>query len=158
MIAPKIGLFPGAVHIRSDVERKRLFDVAQDETLPQSAYEPGVSTQVYTMCRKRAALALEAGRSVIVDAVHAKPEERDALVRLATECGAAFTGLWLDVPVSVMKDRVAARQGDVSDATPSMVEAQSAYDLGDISFECVDASHAVDEVASTCLKLITAKR
>ena len=156
-IAPEIGLFPGAVHIRSDVERKRLFDVGLDERLPQSAYEPGVSTQVYAMCRKRAALALEAGRSVIVDAVHAKPQERDALVKLAEAHGATFTGFWLDVPVGVMQTRVASRQGDVSDATPSVVEVQSAYDLGEITFERIDGSHTVEEVAAVCLERIGTK-
>ena len=153
-IAPEVGLFPGAVHIRSDVERKRLFDVAQDERLPESAYEPGVSPQVYSMCRKRAALTLKAGCSVIVDAVHAKPEERDAIVKLAAEYGAAFTGLWLDVPVGVMQTRVAARQGDVSDATPSVVEVQSAYDLGEISFDRIDGSGTVDEVSAACLERV----
>jgi hypothetical protein len=156
-IAPEIGLFPGAVHIRSDVERKRLFDVAQNERLPESAYEPGVSTQVYAMCAKHAALALKAGRSVIVDAVHAKPRERDALVRLAAAHGAAFTGLWLDVPVGVMQTRVATRSGDVSDATPSVVEAQSAYDLGEITFDRIDGRGTVEEVSAACLERIAAK-
>ena len=153
-IAPEIGLFPGAVHVRSDVERKRLFGVAQDVRLPGNAYAPGISEQVYTMCRKRAALALKAGRSVIVDAVHAKSEEREALARLADAHGVAFTGLWLDVPMNVMQDRVAARRGDVSDATPSVVEAQAAYELGALTFERIDGSRTVDEVAAICLDRI----
>jgi hypothetical protein len=156
-IAPEIGLFPGAVHNRSDVERKRLFGAGQDERLPECAYEPDVSTEVYTMCAKRAALALKAGRSVIVDAVHAKPHERDALVRLAEDYGADFTGFWLEAPLGVMQTRVAARQGDVSDATPSVVAAQSTYDLGEISFDCIDASRTVDDVAADCLNRINGK-
>lgn len=156
-IASEIGSFPGAVHVRSDVERKRLFGVPQHERLPEDAYGPGTSEPVYTMCRKRAALALAAGRSVIVDAVHAKPQERDALVRLAEAHGAAFRGLWLDVPLEVMQGRIAAREGDVSDATPSVVEAQAAYDLGEVNFERIDGSGAIDEVAALCLGHIAAK-
>ena len=34
-IAPHIGAFPGAVHVRSDIERKRLFGVGPLERLPQ---------------------------------------------------------------------------------------------------------------------------
>jgi hypothetical protein len=157
-IAPEIGAFPGAVIVRSDVERKRLFGRTQDERLPESAYAAGVSAEVYAMCRKRAALALTAGRSVIVDAVHAKPAERDAVAALAAAHGAAFSGLWLEAPVDVMRDRVAKRAGDVSDATPSVVEAQADYDLGALTFDRIDASRPIDEVAASCLGRITANR
>src|SRR5680860_347545 len=82
-IAPDVGAFPGAVIVRSDVERKRLFCVAPEAPLPAQAYTQSISDQVYVMCRKRAALALEAGRVVIIDAVHAKPAEREAVEALA---------------------------------------------------------------------------
>lgn len=156
-IAPEIGPFPGAVIVRSDVERKRLFGVAQDETLPQRAYAPHVSAQVYAMCRKRAALALAAGRSVIVDAVHATPEERDAVAVLAATHGASFTGLWLDAPLDVTRARVAKRQGDVSDATPAVVEKQAGYDLGVLTFDRIDGSLDGDKVAALCMARIAAK-
>jgi uncharacterized protein len=153
-LAPEIAPFPGAVVVRSDVERKRLFGVAPEERLPASAYTQEVSDEVYALCRKRAALALEAGWSVIVDAVHAKPEERDALAALAAEYGAAFHGLWLDVPADVMRSRVAARQRDVSDATLQVVDAQLDYDLGTIGFDRIDASGSVEDAAARCLARI----
>jgi aminoglycoside phosphotransferase family enzyme/predicted kinase len=156
-IAPGIGPFPGAVIVRSDVERKRLFGVTQDETLPQRAYAPRVSAQVYAMCRKRAALALAAGRLVIVDAVHAKPDERDAVAAVAATHGAAFTGLWLDAPIDVARARLATRQGDVSDATPAVVETQAGYDLGAMTFDRIDGSLPVEEVAALCCERIAAK-
>jgi hypothetical protein len=156
-IAPDIGSFPGAVHVRSDVERKRLFGVAPEVRLPESAYEESVSPQVYAMCRKRAAWALSAGRSVIVDAVHAKPEERDAVAAVAGAHGADFTGLWLEAPVEVLRARVADRRGDVSDATPSVVGEQAAYDIGPLGFDRIDASPGVGAVAAACLARIAAK-
>jgi uncharacterized protein len=153
-IAPLVGAFPGAVHVRSDVERKRLFGVAQADRLPASAYAPDMSDRVYAICRKRASMALEGGQAVIVDAVHARQEERDALAGLAAEQGVPFAGFWLEAPPKVMRDRVAARIGDVSDATPDVVDAQLGYDIGPQSFAAIDASKPVDQVAAACLERI----
>jgi len=156
-IAPSIGAFPGAVHVRSDVERKRLFGVAPSERLPASAYAPEVSDRVYAMCRKRALMALEGGQAVIVDAVHAKQEEREALAALAAEKRVPFTGLWLEAPAQFMRDRIATRTGDVSDATQEVVDVQLGYDIGPQSFEVIDASLPVDQVAASCLERIGAQ-
>lgn len=154
-IAPELGAFPGAVHVRSDVERKRLFGVPPKTRLPPKAYAPGVSDEVYAMCRKRARLALRSGRTVIVDAVHAKPEERAAIEALAAEAGVPFTGLWLEAPREVMKARVAARSGDPSDATPRVVEEQLSYEIGPQNFELIDAGLPLEQVAAAALDAIS---
>ena len=52
---------------------------------------------------------------------------------------AGFTGLWLSAPERVLKDRVAARRGDASDATIDVVEKQLGYDLGQMSWPIVEA-------------------
>jgi aminoglycoside phosphotransferase family enzyme/predicted kinase len=153
-IAPAIGAFPGAVHIRSDVERKRLFGVAPEERLPGAAYTQVISDQVYAICRKRAAMALEGGAAVILDAVHAKPEEREAIAALAAEMCVPFTGLWLDAPPKIMRERVAGRIGDVSDATPEVVDVQLGYAIGPQSFQRIDASLPLQQVAAACLAQI----
>jgi len=155
-VAPFLGAFPGAVHVRSDVERKRLFGVAPQERLPAGAYAPEVSDRVYAMCRKRALMALEGGHAVIVDAVHAKKEEREILAALAAQTGVPFTGLWLEAPEQLMRDRIATRSGDVSDATPEVVDVQLGYDIGRQSFEAIDASLPVDQVVAACLAHIGA--
>jgi predicted kinase len=153
-IGPYIGAFPGAVHIRSDVERKRFFGIAPTESLPQSAYAPGVSEEVYAICRKRALMALAGGHSVIVDAVHARQEEREALSTLAAKAGVPFTGLWLEAPSEVMRERVATRTRDVSDATPQVVNAQLSYEIGSQNFEMIDASLPFEQVVAACLDKI----
>jgi len=153
-IAPHIGAFPGAVHVRSDVERKRLFGVRPLERLPPDAYTMEVTKQVYAACRKRALMALEGGQAVIVDAVHARPEEREALAALAAGMGVPFTGLWLEAPAKILRDRVAARTGDVSDATAQVVDVQLGYDIGPQSFEVIDAGRTLEEVAASCLERI----
>jgi uncharacterized protein len=155
-IAPHLGAFPGAVHVRSDVERKRLFGAALKEKLPQRAYTAHVSAQVYAMCHKRARLALDGGQAVIVDAVHAKPQERAAMADLAADAGVPFVGLWLEAPGEVLRERIARRKGDVSDATPSVVETQLGYDIGPQSFTIVDAALPIDEVVAACVERIEA--
>jgi aminoglycoside phosphotransferase family enzyme/predicted kinase len=153
-LAPQIGAFPGAVLVRSDVERKRLFSVSGEERLPRSAYTAEVSAIVYTICRKRALMALEGGRSAIVDAVHAKREERDAIAEIAARAGAAFTGIWLDAPASTMRGRIAGRVGDVSDATPAVLDEQLQFDLGQQNFAVVDAGRPLPDVVASSLELI----
>jgi aminoglycoside phosphotransferase family enzyme/predicted kinase len=147
-LAPALGAFPGAVHVRTDVERKRLFGAAPTERLPREAYAPEVSPLVYAMCRKRAALALRAGHSVILDAVHARPEERADLAALAEKAGVAFKGLWLEAPADVMRQRVSARSGDVSDATPAVLDEQLGYDIGPQDFDAIDAGGSLAETVA----------
>jgi predicted kinase len=151
-IAPHIGAFPGAVHVRSDVERKRLFGVAPLERLPPDAYTQEVTKRVYAMCRKRALLSLKGGQSVIVDAVHARAEEREALAALAAAPGVPFTGVWLEAPPQLLRDRIAARTGDVSDATPELVDVQLGYDVGPQNFTVIDASGPLGQIARSCLE------
>ncbi|UYN97075.1 MAG: AAA family ATPase [Enhydrobacter sp.] len=130
--APEIGRAPGAVVVRSDVERKRLAGVALEERMPAGSYTPEGSARVYARLMERAERALGAGQSVILDAVFARPEERAAVEAVARLAGVPFEGVWLDVPKEVAQTRVANRTNDASDATPDVVERQFGYDLGEI--------------------------
>ncbi|MGC2410093.1 MAG: AAA family ATPase [Methyloceanibacter sp.] len=154
VLAPRLGPFPGAVHVRSDVERKRLFGSSADQPLPENAYAAEVTDIVYRICRKRALMALEAGQSVIVDGVHAKAEERDAIAACAACAGVEFTGIWLEAPPETMRGRIERRTGDISDATAAVLDQQLMYELGPQSFTVVDASRPLDEVAASCLGVI----
>jgi len=133
-VAPGIGRAPGAVVVRSDVERKRVAGVALEDRMPAGSYTAESSAQVYAAILARAERALRAGHSVVLDAVFAKPEERQAAEALAQKVGVPFEGLWLDVPKEVAQARVAAREGDASDATPAVVERQFGYELGEIDW------------------------
>ncbi|MDP2331920.1 MAG: AAA family ATPase [Reyranella sp.] len=134
-LAPGIGRAPGAVVVRSDVERKREAGVALEEPMPAGSYTPEASAKVYPAFMARAERVLRAGHSVVLDAVFAKPAERAAAEALARKVGVPFQGIWLDVPKQVAQERVAARKGDASDATPEVVERQFGYDLGSIGWE-----------------------
>jgi aminoglycoside phosphotransferase family enzyme/predicted kinase len=136
-IAPEIGRSPGAVVVRSDVERKRLAGVALEERMPAGSYTPESSAKVYAAMFTNAERALRAGHSVVLDAVFAKSEERAAAEALARKVGVPFEGIWLDVDREEAQARVAGRRGDASDATPAVVERQFGYDLGEISWKRV---------------------
>jgi aminoglycoside phosphotransferase family enzyme/predicted kinase len=133
-LAPEIGRAPGAVAVRSDVERKRLAGIALEDRMPAGSYGPEASVKVYASMMVRAERILQAGHSVVLDAVFARPEERQAAEALAAKVGVPFEGRWLDVPKEVAQARVAARKADASDATPDVVDRQFGYELGEISW------------------------
>ena len=134
-LAPEIGRTPGAVVVRTDVERKRQASVALEERMPAGSYSPEASARVYAACLARAERMLRAGHSVVLDAVFARPDERAAAEALARKVRVPFQGIWLDVPKDVAQQRVTDRKGDASDATASVVERQFGYDLGAIDWE-----------------------
>ena len=134
-LAPEIGRTPGAVVVRTDVERKRQAGVALEERMPAGSYSPEASARIYAACLARAERVLRAGQSVVLDAVFARPEERAAAEALARKVGVPFQGIWLDVPKDVAQQRVTERKGDASDATATVVERQFAYDLGHIDWD-----------------------
>ena len=150
-LACRLGRAPGAVHLRSDVERKALANVAETERLPPEAYAPAVTDEVYARLRRKARRALGAGQSVVVDAVHGRAEERELVAAVAREHGAHFDGLWLEAPVRTLLDRVERRTGDASDATAAIVRAQTRYDLGSPSWTRLDASGGADETLAAAL-------
>lgn len=151
-LAPDIGCAPGAVHLRSDIERKRMFNVGAQQRLPAEAYNPDVTEKVYARLRALAKETLEAGHSVIVDAVHAKADERNALSALVQELGVPFAGFWLEAPAETLIARVEAREHDASDAKESVVREQLSWELGDIGWHKLDASQSIDELRAAVLK------
>ena len=132
--APAIGRTPGAVVVRSDVERKRRAGLALEDRMPAGSYTAQASSEVYAAMLARAERVLRAGQSVVLDAVFARPDERAMAEALAARVDVPFEGVWLDVPKELAMERVAQRKADASDATPDVVERQFGYDLGNISW------------------------
>jgi len=154
-LASYVGPAPGALHLRSDVERKRLFGVAQTERLEPQHYKAGVSERVYAVLLDKARRALAAGHAAIVDAVFAKPDERAAIEAVARDLGHPFVGLWLTAPPETLIARVTARQGDASDANREVVGMQLSYDTGELTWSAVDAGGTPSqsfEAATTVLR------
>jgi len=139
-LAPAIGRAPGAVALGSDVERKRLFSVEETTRLPEQAYDEAATRETYRRLNRKAGLALRAGHSVVIDAVHARGPEREAAARLAADLGVPFVGLWLEAPLGLRVRRVGARVGDASDADARIAAAQTAAPLVESGWTALDAS------------------
>jgi uncharacterized protein len=123
-LAPWIGGAPGAVHLRSDLERKALAGVDEFERLPNSSYTPQARQRIYAGLQDKAKAILRANHSVIVDAVYADERDRNQIEAMADALGVAFRGFWLEADPRRLVARVAARHDDASDATPDVVQAQ----------------------------------
>ncbi|QEN85256.1 AAA family ATPase [Labrys sp. KNU-23] len=155
-LAPSLGGAPGAVVLRSDIERKRLAGIAETQPLSSSSYAPSASAAVYDTLARKADLALAAGCSVILDAVYANMPQRHVAEGIALRAGVGFTGFWLDAPLPVMERRVSARMNDASDADVDVVRKQAGYDLGRISWHRLNAAlprKDIEDEALSCLAL-----
>lgn len=151
-IAPQ----PGAVVLRSDVIRKRMFGVRETEPLPQSAYRPEVSVDVYCALVETASRILAQGISVIADAAWLRPDERHSIRQVARSRGVSFHGLFLTVDLSTRLARIAARRNDASDATAEVARQQEQYELGSIDWRLIDTEGGFDDTltaARRCLAI-----
>jgi aminoglycoside phosphotransferase family enzyme/predicted kinase len=153
-LAPGIPPAPGAVIVRSDIERKRLFAVPETTRLPAASYTRKASEKVYDRLFEKARRILAAGHSVILDAVFSKAHERDEASRIATATGLPISGLWLEAPPETMRARVAARTGDASDATPAVVDAQLAAGPGPLTWTRVTAGGNPAETLTNARKAL----
>jgi hypothetical protein len=139
-LAPELGAAPGAVVLRSDLERKMLFGRDEHDKLPKEAYAAAVTARIYAVIADKARRAVAAGHSAIVDAVFARPQERTVMKQSAEALAVPFHGLFLEADLATRTARVAARSRDASDADPAVVRAQEEYDLGALDWTRVDAS------------------
>ncbi len=150
-LAPFLQPAPGAVHLRSDIERKRLFNVGEIERLPEAAYSQAATARVYARLQDLARRTLRAGHSAIVDAVHARAEEREAIESVARQAGAMFDGLWLEAVLDTRVARVGKRVADASDADARVVREQEKFDAGSISWRKVEAGAELTDVTAVVL-------
>ncbi|HVY34536.1 MAG TPA: AAA family ATPase [Caulobacteraceae bacterium] len=148
-LAPALGAPPGAVVLRSDEIRKRLWGRAPTERLPEEAYAAGQSERVYGRMLREAGLALTAGRAVVLDAVFLRPEERQAAEDLARRAGVPFDGVWVQASPEVMAARIEARIGDASDADRRVLDEQLARDPGPITWRCATSHGSAVSTPST---------
>jgi predicted kinase len=128
--------------VRTDTTRKRLAGVDPETRLGPRDYSEATNRRTYSAIYDEARAALAAGRTVIADAVFARPEERAAIASIAADARVPFQGLWLDAAPPLLEERVRSRLHNVSDATPEVVRLQLSFDLGPIEWPRLDSSGA----------------
>jgi aminoglycoside phosphotransferase family enzyme/predicted kinase len=139
-VAPLLPPSPGAIVLCSDVIRKELFRVDPLVALPETAYAPQITADVYRELLDRARKVTAQGFSVIVDAAFLQQAERDELSAEAPKMKADFRAVFLTTDLAIRLERVGSRRHDASDATPRVANDQEGYVIGRIDWPIVDAS------------------
>lgn len=153
-LAPHVGSRPGAVHLRSDVIRKRLWGCDFLTRLPSEAYTGAMSRKTYAEMEQLAEAVLSAGGSVIADATFTHSGSRKRMASIAQQCGVAFTGLWLDAPQQKLEQRVTDRVDDASDATAAIVRRQLSAKWGKIDWPRLDSGNGTKAVLEKALRIL----
>lgn len=120
----------GAIRLRSDVERKRLFGLSPEDdgqaAVGKGIYSPEATQKTYRKLEDLASRILDAGYPVIVDAVFLHLEEREQFRKLAGSRHAPFVILQCTADIETLYQRIVQRKNDVSDADLKVLEMQYA--------------------------------
>ena len=112
---------PGAIRLRSDIERKRLAgldSLAQSNAgVGQNHYTADTTRQTYAHLAQLSGGLLDAGWPVIVDATFTARWQRDLLRQQAQSHGVPFHILDFEVPVATLRERILQRGRTGRDAS-----------------------------------------
>jgi hypothetical protein len=121
-LAPRVD----AIHIRSDVERKRLVGLPErqrtNSALERGIYTPALSARVYERLAECADQALAGGYTVIVDAAFHRRRDRTGFRALGARHGAEVHLIHCRAPPKVLETRVRDRAGAGTDASEAGLE------------------------------------
>jgi len=118
----------GAIRIRSDVERKRLFGLKAEDNgrakVETDIYSEDASQRTYSKLVELADHALEGGYPVIIDAACLKAEQRERFRSLASIKRIPYTILEFSFSESTLRHRIKNRTHGASDADLTVLEHQ----------------------------------
>jgi aminoglycoside phosphotransferase family enzyme/predicted kinase len=121
----------GCVHIRSDIERKRLHGLRGEEkssVIPgKNIYTPEATENTYAVLYGIGSVTLSSGYTIIVDATFLERERRQKFISMSENMGIPWAILHVHAPEQVLAARVVERQshgGDPSEADLPVLESQ----------------------------------
>jgi aminoglycoside phosphotransferase family enzyme/predicted kinase len=130
-IASRLAISLGAIQVRSDVERKRLFgyqlDARTGSGVHTGIYTAEAGMETYARLADLARYLIEGGYTAIVDAAFLKRTERDRFRLLARQLGVTFVLLHCSADEDTLRNRIRLRQTsgrDPSEAGVEVLEAQ----------------------------------
>ncbi|MDD1606306.1 MAG: AAA family ATPase [Methylococcaceae bacterium] len=149
----------GALQIRSDIERKRLFGYRAQETTDSGIgiYTPEAGKKTYQHLTELAKTVLEAGFSAIIDATFLKAEQRNLFRQLASEYSVKFFIIDFQASDETLCSRLRQRRDDASEATIDVLyqQQQSAEPLwGEEQNHVITINTESDAVLETLLARI----
>jgi uncharacterized protein len=120
-LARQLAVRLAAVHIRSDVERKRragLHELAASHSrLGQDLYSPQASAIVYDDLERAAEAVLSGGIPAVVDASFLQRAHRARFAELAARRGAPLHLIRCEAPEPVLRARITERSGERRDSS-----------------------------------------
>lgn len=120
----------GAIRLRSDIERKRLYGLRADDdgrAAPnEGIYTPEASERTYAYLAEVAGNVLDAGYPVIIDAVCLRRSQRERFYRLAQARNIPYLLLEFQAPKGELERRIASRKSGASDADLTVLQHQMA--------------------------------
>lgn len=130
-LGARLAALGGWVHVRSDVERKRLFGLGaldrSDSERDSGIYTPGASELTYRRLLDLATEMLEAGHNVLVDATFLSRAQREPFISLARRGDVPVQLLYVTCARSTLEERVRRRRlrgGDPSEADEAVLADQ----------------------------------
>lgn len=112
----------GAIRLRSDVERQRLFN--------EGRYEAQATETTYSHLHHLASEVLAAGFPVVIDATYLKAAQREAAEAVAHSRGVPFLVLDCRAPDAVIHSWLAQRQAQANDPSEATLEVIAAQQAG----------------------------
>jgi aminoglycoside phosphotransferase family enzyme/predicted kinase len=138
----------GAVRVRSDVERKRLFGVAPLESsrdrVPGGIYGAGATELTYARLLAIARAVLGTGWPTLVDAAFLRRAERDRFRALAASCAAPFAILHCRADMVLLRERVAARRARGDDASEADLDVLERLATSAEALDVVELASTID--------------
>ena len=118
----------GAIRIRADVERKRLFNIKAEQNsaanIQQGIYTKEATHKTYLKLLELTECIVDAGFPVIVDATFSTTEQRTLFRKLASQKHVDFIILNFIVSEETLKQRIRNRKKGISDADITVLENQ----------------------------------
>lgn len=125
-IARQLARQEDAIHIRSDAVRKHLAGIGLNEKGDDSMYSPQMSQKTYDRLLELGKILVQRGFKVILDAKYDRVALRQPVIEFSQNQQIPLEILHCHAPLEVLRDRLAARTKDISDATPDLLQRQQA--------------------------------